>query len=48
MVAISSVFGVQQAVAKSPSTTEAASKKHHKKHIKQIASSFSHNGRLGV
>jgi hypothetical protein len=49
MVAISSVFGVQQAFAKTPSTTEVMFKKHKKKHMKQIATSFRHTGaRLAV
>lgn len=44
MVAMASVFGVQQAFAKTPSTTEVMFKKHHKKHVKQVAASCNHNG----
>jgi len=49
MVAISSIFGVQQAIAKSSSTIELAKKHNKKKPKKQIEAAFSHNdGRLGV
>lgn len=44
MVAISSIFGVQQAVAKTSSTTEVASKKKNKKKkTKQTAVLVGHN-----
>jgi hypothetical protein len=50
IVAISSVFGVQQAVAKSSSTTDVASKKKHKnKKPKLAAAPVGHNdARLAV
>ena len=49
MVALTSMFAVQYAVAKSSSTVEVAKKKHHKKHMKQAEQAFSYSdGRLGV
>ena len=41
VAALASVFGVQQAVAKSSTTTAAASKKHHKMHMKKTTGSAS-------
>ena len=49
MVALSSMFAVQYAVAKSSSTVEVAKKKHHKKHVKQAEAAFNNSDvRLGV